>query len=51
MSFECQYCQKKFKSEKTIMVHVCEPKRRYMNKDEDAQFFITVHGGTYCNGR
>jgi hypothetical protein len=34
MSFECQYCQKKFKSEKTIMVHVCEPKRRYMNKDE-----------------
>ena len=23
----------------------------FFNKDEDAQFFITVHGGTYCNGR
>lgn len=34
MSFECQYCLKKFKSEKTLMVHVCEPKRRWMNKDE-----------------
>ena len=32
--FECQYCQKKFKGEKTLMVHVCEPKRRYMNKNE-----------------
>ena len=32
--FECQYCEAKFKSERTIMVHICEPKRRYMNKDE-----------------
>jgi len=32
--FECQYCEAKFKSERTIMIHVCEPKRRYMNKDE-----------------
>ena len=23
----------------------------FFNKDEDAQFFITVHGRTYCNGR
>ena len=34
MSFKCQYCESEFKSERTIMVHVCEPKRRYMNKDE-----------------
>jgi hypothetical protein len=34
MSFKCQYCEVSFKSEKTIMVHVCEPKRRWMNKDE-----------------
>ena len=34
MSFECQYCLKGFKSERTLMVHVCEPKRRHMNKDE-----------------
>jgi len=32
--FECQYCDAQFKSEKTIMVHICEPKRRWMNKDE-----------------
>ena len=32
--FECQYCNAKFKSERTLMVHVCEPKRRWMNKDE-----------------
>jgi len=34
MSFKCQYCESEFKSERTIMVHVCEPKRRWMNKDE-----------------
>ena len=34
MSFKCQYCQSEFKSEKTIMVHICEPKRRWTNKDE-----------------
>ena len=34
MSFKCQYCETSFKSERTIMVHVCEPKRRWMNKDE-----------------
>jgi len=32
--FECQYCNAKFKSERTLMVHVCEPKRRWINKDE-----------------
>ena len=32
--FECQYCKVKYKSEKTIMVHVCEPKRRWLNKEE-----------------
>ncbi len=34
MSHKCQYCESEFQSERTIMVHVCEPKRRYMNKDE-----------------
>ena len=23
----------------------------FFNEDKDAQFFITVHGGRYCNGR
>tara|TARA_B110000263_G_scaffold223406_1_gene213124 strand:+ start:150 stop:821 length:672 start_codon:yes stop_codon:yes gene_type:complete len=34
MSHKCQYCGAEFKSERTIMVHVCEPKRRWLNKDE-----------------
>lgn len=33
MSFECQYCKRSFKREKTLSVHLCEPKRRYLNKD------------------
>ncbi|MDA8882936.1 hypothetical protein N9I00_00855 [bacterium] len=33
MSFECQYCKKSFKKEKTLSVHLCEPKRRWLNKD------------------
>jgi len=34
MSFKCEYCKKVFKKESTIAVHMCEQKRRYMNKDE-----------------
>lgn len=33
MSFECQYCNKAFKREKTLAVHLCEQKRRFINKD------------------
>lgn len=32
--YVCQYCKKKFAQEKTLTVHVCEKKRRHMNKDE-----------------
>jgi len=31
--FKCEYCQKSFKREGTLAVHVCEPKRRYMQRD------------------
>ena len=34
MSFECQFCEKSFKREKTLAVHLCEPKRRWINRDE-----------------
>ena len=34
MSFECQFCKKSFKREKTISVHLCEQKRRWINRDE-----------------
>jgi hypothetical protein len=33
MSFECQHCKKAFKREKTLMVHLCEQKRRWINRD------------------
>ena len=34
MTFECQYCNKKFVKENTLMVHVCEPKRRALAQHE-----------------
>ena len=30
----CQYCKSKFTKEKTLMIHMCEQKRRYLAKDE-----------------
>jgi len=32
--FTCRFCEKDFVKEKTLAVHMCEPKRRYMQKDE-----------------
>jgi hypothetical protein len=32
--FKCEYCNKTFKKESTLVVHMCERKRRYMQKDE-----------------
>lgn len=34
MSFECQFCKKTFTREKTLAVHLCEQKRRYINRDD-----------------
>jgi hypothetical protein len=31
--FKCEYCNKTFKREGTLAVHVCEPKRRFQQKD------------------
>jgi len=33
-SFICQHCQSKFVKEKTLIVHVCEQKRRHLAKNE-----------------
>lgn len=32
--FVCEYCKKEFVKEKTLFVHVCEQKRRHLNKGE-----------------
>lgn len=38
MSFKCDYCNKTFKRESTLAVHMCPKKKRYMQeKDKDVQ--------------
>lgn len=32
--FRCEYCQREFRRETTLAVHVCEPKRRYQERNE-----------------
>lgn len=34
MSYVCDYCKKEFVKETSIAVHMCEPKRRRMQRDE-----------------
>jgi hypothetical protein len=34
--YECQFCKSKFMQEKTLAVHLCEQKRRYLAKDNKA---------------
>lgn len=34
LNFKCEYCGKLFAKEKTLIVHVCEQKRRHMSKNE-----------------
>jgi hypothetical protein len=41
--YVCEHCNKSFTKEKTLMVHMCEPKRRYLQKDErrvQAGFYV-----------
>lgn len=33
MSFACKYCNREFTSERTINVHMCSQKRRFVDKD------------------
>lgn len=34
LNFKCGYCNKLFAKEKTLGIHICEQKRRYLSKDE-----------------
>lgn len=53
MKFECQYCKKSYAKETTLMVHVCEQKKRYQSQTETGiqiglkaylQFYETSQG-------
>ena len=44
--FGCVHCGKKFMQEKTLFAHMCEPKRRAMQKDEKR-----VQSGYYAFNR
>lgn len=54
LNYKCEYCGKKFAKEKTLAVHVCEQKRRYLSKNEKhvqtalltyQRFFELAQGG------
>ena len=32
--FNCEFCKKDFSRENTLLVHLCEPKRRYVQRNE-----------------
>ena len=34
LKFQCNYCQREFQRERSLEVHVCEPKRRYLEQNE-----------------
>lgn len=34
LNYNCEHCGKKFAKEKTLVVHVCEQKRRHLSKNE-----------------
>lgn len=34
LNFKCEFCDKLFAKEKTLLVHVCEQKRRHLSKNE-----------------
>lgn len=45
-NFVCNHCGKSFVKEKTLTVHMCEPKRRFLQKDEKR-----VQNGFYVYNR
>ena len=34
LNYKCEYCQKVFAKEKTLVVHICEQKRRHISRNE-----------------
>ena len=33
-NYECKFCNRSFAKEKTLAAHVCEQKRRHLQKDD-----------------
>lgn len=47
-TYKCQYCNKDFKREKTLAVHMCEQKRRHLAfKDKDVQYGFATYNKFY----
>jgi len=52
--YKCEYCGTGYMREKTLVAHMCEPKRRWLQKDEKRvrygfyafQRFYTLSAGT-----
>lgn len=36
VSFKCEFCHREFTTERRLIVHLCEPKRRYQQRDDRA---------------
>ena len=34
LNYKCEHCGKLFAKEKTLVVHICEQKRRHLSKNE-----------------
>lgn len=56
VTHQCQYCKKEFVKESSIAVHLCEPKRRYLSRDDRGvqlglqaylQFYKTAAGSAH----
>ena len=48
LNYKCGYCGKSFAKEKTLVVHICEPKRRHLSKNEKhVQFALLTYKRFY----
>lgn len=49
LNYKCEYCAKLFAKEKTLAVHICERKRRYLSKNEKhVQMGLMTYQKFYC---
>ena len=59
MTYECKFCGKSFTNESTLVAHLCEPKRRWNNRNDSNvqlalrcyQHFFRISSTTMKNER